>query len=124
MNKNSITKTKELARRRRNKAIRKKIFGTEEMPRLVVFRSINNISGQIINDNTGVTLASLSTLSKEIEIDKSKKKVEQSFEAGLKLGEIALEKGIKQVCFDRGGYLYHGRVKAFAEGARKAGLKI
>ena len=124
MNKNSITKTKELARRRRNKAIRKKIFGTEEMPRLVVFRSINNISGQIINDNTGVTLASLSTLSKEIEIDKSKKKVEQSFEVGLKLGEIALEKGIKQVCFDRGGYLYHGRVKAFAEGARKAGLKI
>jgi large subunit ribosomal protein L18 len=124
MNKNSITKKKELARRRRNKAIRKKIFGTEEMPRLVVFRSINNISGQIINDDSGVTLISLSTLSKEIEIDKSKKKVEQSFEVGLKLGEKALEKGIKQVCFDRGGYLYHGRVKAFAEGARKAGLKI
>ena len=71
-----------------------------------------------------MTLVALSTLSKEIEIDKNKKKVEQSFEVGFKLGEKALGKGIKQVCFDRGGYLYHGRVKAFAEGARKAGLKI
>jgi large subunit ribosomal protein L18 len=124
MKKESITKKKELARKRRVKAIRKKMFGTADMPRLVVFRSINNITGQIINDETGHTLISLSTLSKQIEIDKSKKKVEQSFDVGLKLGEKALEKGIKQVCFDRGGYLYHGRVKAFAEGARKAGLKI
>lgn len=120
----SITKKKELARKRRIKAIRKKMFGTAELPRLAVFRSINNITGQIINDETGVTLISLSTFSKEIEIDKNKKKVEQSFDVGFKLGEKALEKGIKQVCFDRGGYLYHGRVKAFAEGARKAGLKI
>ncbi|KQC07001.1 MAG: 50S ribosomal protein L18 [Candidatus Cloacimonas sp. SDB] len=122
--KNSITKKKELARKRRTKAIRKKIFGTADMPRLVVFRSLKNISGQIINDETGVTLLSLSSLSREIELDKSKKKIEQSFEIGLKLGEKALEKGIKQVCFDRGGFLYHGRVKAFAEGARKAGLII
>jgi large subunit ribosomal protein L18 len=122
--KNSITKKKELARKRRTKAIRKKIFGTADMPRLAVFRSLKNISGQIINDETGVTLLSLSSLSKEIELDKSKKKIEQSFEIGLKLGEKALEKGIKQVCFDRGGFLYHGRVKAFAEGARKAGLII
>jgi len=124
MKKKSITKKKELARKRRIKAIRKKMFGTADMPRLAVFRSINNITGQVINDETGITLISLSTLSKEIEIDKNKKKVEQSFDVGFKLGEKALEKGIKQVCFDRGGYLYHGRVKAFAEGARKAGLKI
>ncbi len=124
MNKNSITKKKELARKRRTKAIRKRMFGTADMPRLAVFRSITNISGQIINDESGVTLVSISTLSKEIEIDKSKKKVEQSFEAGKKLGEKALEKGIKKVCFDRGGFLYHGRVKAFAEGARKAGLEF
>jgi len=122
--KNSITKKKELARKRRTKAIRKKIFGTTEMPRLAVFRSLKNISGQIINDETGETLLSLSSLSREIELDKSKKKIEQSFEIGLKLGEKALEKGIKQVCFDRGGFLYHGRVKAFADGARKAGLII
>jgi len=124
MKKKSITQLKELARKRRIKAIRKKIFGTTEMPRLAVFRSIKNISGQIINDETGTTLLSISTLSKEIELDKSKKKVEQSFDVGFKLGEKALEQGIKEVCFDRGGFLYHGRVKAFADGARKAGLKI
>jgi len=124
MKKKSITQQKELARKRRIKAIRKKIFGTSDMPRLVVFRSAKNISGQIINDETGSTLLSVSTLSSKIELDKSKKKTEQSFDIGFKLGEIALEKGINQVCFDRGGYLYHGRVKAFAEGARKAGLKI
>ena len=120
----SITQKKEQARKRRTKAIRKKVFGTGEMPRLVVFRSLKNISGQIINDETGKTLLSLSTLSKETELDKDKKKIEQSFEVGFKLGEIALKKGIKQVCFDRGGFLYHGRVKAFADGARKAGLII
>ena len=94
------------------------------MPRLAVFRSINNISAQIINDEEGHTLVSVSSSSKDLNIDRSKKKTEQSFEVGKKLGELALKKGIKKVCFDRGGFLYHGRVKALADGARKAGLEF
>ena len=120
----SVTYKKNLARKRRIKAIRKKIFGSEERPRLVVFRSNLNIGGQIINDDLGKTLVSLGTNSNGIEIDKSKKRVEQSFDLGRLLGEKALAQGITQVCFDRGGYLYHGRVKAFAEGVRKAGVKF
>lgn len=118
----SITRDKYLARKRRVKHIRKHMLGTEERPRLVVFRSLKNISGQIIDDEKGVTLVALSTITKDLELDRSKKKVEQSFELGKKLGEMAVAKGISKVCFDRAGYLYHGRVKAFAEGARKAGL--
>ena len=124
MKRESITFIKHVARQRRVKAIRKKLNGTENKPRLVVFRSIKNIYGQIINDEVGKTLVSISTISKDLEIDKTKKKTEQSFEAGQKLGKIALKKGIKEICFDRNGYLYHGRVKAFAEGARKAGLNF
>jgi large subunit ribosomal protein L18 len=118
----SITRDKYLARKRRVKHIRKHMLGTEERPRLVVFRSLKNISGQIIDDEKGVTLVALGTISKDFALDSSKKKVEQSFEVGKKLGELAIAKGISKVCFDRAGYLYHGRVKAFAEGARKAGL--
>ncbi len=124
MKKKSNTYEKSLARVRRKKSIRKKLSGSAERPRLVVFRSLKNISGQIINDEIGKTLISLSTISKDVKLDKTKKKTEQSFEIGLKLGEKALKKGISQVCFDRSGYLYHGRVKAFADGARKAGLKF
>ena len=124
MKRKSITYKKKLARERRIKSIKKKIFGTSEHPRLVVFRSLKNISAQIINDDTKKTLVSLSTISKGIKIDKTKKKTQQSFEVGLKLGEIALKKGITQVRFDRRGYLYHGRVKALADGTRKAGVKF
>lgn len=120
----SVTYKKDLARKRRIKAIRKKISGSEERPRLVVFRSLKNISGQIIDDVNGKTLVALSSNSKDIELDRSKKKTEQSFEVGRLLGEKALAKGITTICFDRGGYLYHGRVKAFAEGVRKAGVKF
>ena len=120
----SVTYRKSLARKRRIKAIRKKVFGSEERPRLVVFRSNLNIGGQVINDDLGKTLVSLYTNSKDIEIDRSKKKTEQSFDLGRLLGEKALAMGITQVCFDRGGFLYHGRVKAFAEGVRKAGVKF
>ncbi len=120
----SVTYKKSLARKRRIKAIRKKVFGSEERPRLVVFRSNLNIGGQVINDDLGKTLVSLYTNSKDIEIDRSKKKTEQSFDLGRLLGEKALAMGITQVCFDRGGFLYHGRVKAFAEGVRKAGVKF
>jgi len=117
----SKTYKKHSARMRRVEAIKKKLRGTEEIPRLSVFRSIKNISGQIINDDAGKTLVSMSTLVKDVEVDRTKKKTEQSFEIGKKLGEKALAAGITKVCFDRGGFLYHGRVKAFADGARKAG---
>ncbi len=124
MDNNAVTLKKYLARQKRRKSIRKKIFGTSERPRLAVFRSLKNINAQIINDDLGNTLVMMSSNSKEIKIDRSKKKVEQSFEVGLKLGEKAVAQGISEVSFDRGGYLYHGRVKALAAGARKAGLKF
>lgn len=124
MDKSSATYKRNLARKRRKKAIRKKIFGTPERPRLAVYRSLSHIRAQIVDDTTGTTLVAFSSFAKDAKIDNSKKKTEQSFEVGKKLGEMALAKGIKKVCFDRGGYLYHGRVKALAEGARKAGLEF
>ncbi len=124
MDKKSVSYIRKSVRSKRRRSIRGKIFGTPEMPRLAVFRSLKNISAQIIDDTTGTTLASYSTIAKDLKIDRSKKKTEQSFEIGQKLGEIALKKGIKKVCFDRAGYLFHGRVKALAEGARKAGLEF
>ncbi|HCX72774.1 MAG TPA: 50S ribosomal protein L18 [Candidatus Cloacimonas sp.] len=120
--KQSKTYRKTQARRHRKLAIKKKIFGTADRPRLVVYRSLKNISAQIIDDTKGHTLISASTVNKDFEIDSSKKKTEISFEIGQKLGEKALENGIKSVRFDRNGYRYHGRVKKLAEGARKAGL--
>ena len=119
MDKSSKTYKKIMAKRRRQKAIRKRIFGNQERPRLAVFRSIKNISAQIIDDEAGVTLVSYSTLAKDFKSEKTKK-TDQSFEVGKKIGELAIEKGIKQIAFDRGGYLYHGRVKALADGVRKA----
>ena len=124
MNKKSITYKRNLARQRRKKSIRKKVFGTPEMPRLAVFRSLNNISAQIIDDTTGKTLVAFSTLTKGLDLNRKKKKTEQSFEVGQNLGKLALKKGIKKIRFDRGGYLYHGRVKALADGIRKAGLEF
>ena len=120
--KQSKTYQKTQARRRRKLAIKKKIFGTSDRPRLVVYRSLKNISAQIIDDTKGVTLVSASTVNKDFEIDDSKKKTEISFEIGKKIGEKALKNGIKTVRFDRNGYQYQGRVKNLAEGARKAGL--
>jgi large subunit ribosomal protein L18 len=124
MNKKSATYKRNLARQRRKKSIRKKVFGTPEMPRLAVFRSLNNISAQIIDDTTGKTLVAFSSLTKGLDLDRKKKKTEQSFEVGQNLGKLALKKGIKKIRFDRGGYLYHGRVKALADGIRKAGLEF
>ncbi len=124
MKKNCITYKKYMARLRRKKSIRKKVFGTEERPRLVVYRSNKNISGQLVNDETGHILMSTSTLSKVTKIDRAKKKRDQSFDVGFQMGNLVLEKGFTHVCFDRNGFLYHGRVRAFAEGARKAGLKF
>lgn len=122
--KKSITYKKYQSRLRRRVSIRKRLRGDAEVPRLAIFRSLKNISAQIINDDLGNTLVSLATNSKEFALDNSKNKTEQSFMLGEKLGAKALAAGITAVRFDRGGFLYHGRVKAFADGARKAGLKF
>jgi len=122
--KKSITYKKYQSRLRRRVSIRKRLRGDAEVPRLAIFRSLKNITAQIINDDLGNTLVSMATNSKEFDLDKSKNKTEQSFMLGEKLGAKALAAGITAVRFDRGGFLYHGRVKAFADGARKAGLKF
>lgn len=120
-------KTRRVQRERRHRRIRKKIWGTAERPRLVVYRSLRNIEGQLVDDDAGVTIFGISTLApelKELEAEGENRKEEQSFAAGKLLAERALEKGVEAVIFDRGGYQYHGRVKAFAEGARDGGLKF
>ncbi|MDZ7722936.1 MAG: 50S ribosomal protein L18 [candidate division KSB1 bacterium] len=117
---------KKRARAKRRKHIRKVIKGTAERPRLVVFRSNKSIYGQIIDDTSGTTLASSSSLSSGIKekVDAAKNKVEQAKIVGSHIAEAAKEKKIDKVVFDRAGYRYHGRVKAFAEGARKGGLNF
>lgn len=109
----------------RHKRVRKDLNGTPEKPRLCVFRSNKNISVQLIDDVNGVTLAAASTLDKEL---KGQIEYGGNKEAAKKVGEAiakrALEKGIETVAFDRGGFLYHGRVKELADGAREAGLKF
>ncbi len=113
--------TKTDRRIRIKRGIRKKISGTSERPRLSVFRSNTGIFAQLIDDTRGVTLVSISM--RELG-DKAKLNIANSRQAGLKLAEKARAAGIDQVVFDRNGYLYHGNVKAFAEGARKGGLKF
>ena len=105
---------------KRHKRVRAKISGTPECPRLNVFRSETNIYAQIIDDTTGHTLAAASSLDKDFEGRGST--VEAAKKVGLAVAARAKEKGIETVVFDRGGYLYHGRVKALAEGAREGGL--
>ncbi len=113
-------------RLRIKQTIRKRVFGSTERPRFSVYRSLNDIYGQIIDDVTGKTLVALSTNSKEVkgELAAAKTKVEKSSVVGKLLAKKALEKNISAVVFDRNGYLYHGRVKAFADGAREGGLKF
>ena len=121
--KKSITFIKKQARERRVLAIRKKLSGTAQRPRLVVFRSLNHIYAQIIDDDLGNTLVAMSTKAKG-ETFAGKTKTEKSREVGLKLAEKALAAGIADICFDRAGFKYHGRIKALAEGAREGGLKF
>lgn len=104
--------------------IRKKIQGTAERPRLSVFRSNKQISVQVIDDEKGVTLASATSRVKEIAEQAKITKTEQARLVGKLAAKNAIEKGITNVVFDRGGYLYHGRVKALAEAAREGGLKF
>jgi large subunit ribosomal protein L18 len=112
-------------RLRKHDRVRKKIKGTAERPRLNVFRSLKNIYVQVIDDTTGTTLVAASTLDEAIKgkIANGGNKAAAK-EVGKLIGQKAIEKGIKKVVFDRGGYLYHGRVKELAEGAREAGLEF
>ena len=112
-------------RLRRKLRVRKKVQGTEARPRLTVYRSLNHIYAQVINDTTGQTLAAASTLSKELQ---GKLKASGDAGAAQAVGELvahkALEQGIKKVVFDRNGFLYHGRIKKLAEAARQKGLEF
>ena len=112
-------------RERRHRRVRKKVVGTTERPRLAVYRSLNNIEAQVIDDTRGVTLLGISTLSGNVKEGSTElSKADRGRLAGKLLAEKAKEQGITKVVFDRGGYLYHGRVKAFAEGAREGGLEF
>ena len=118
-------KTKVEHRTKRRASIRKRVGGDAERPRLAVFRSLKHIYAQVINDVTHETLVHSSSLGKALkaELEKTKKK-DQAKKIGALVAKACLEKGIEKVVFDRGGYLYHGRVKALADGAREAGLKF
>lgn len=113
------------ARDRRHERIRKKVMGTSVRPRLTVYRSLNHMHAQIIDDTKGHTIISASSLDKEFKDKKSHKgNIETAKQIGELIAKRALGKGVKKVVFDRGGYLYHGRVKALAEAAREAGLEF
>jgi large subunit ribosomal protein L18 len=112
-------------RLRRHKRVRRNIQGTNERPRLNVFRSLNQIYVQVIDDLEGNTLVSASSIEKELASQlKGKSKTEQARIVGETVAKRATEQGLKQVVFDRGGYKYHGRVRALAEAAREAGLEF
>ncbi|MBY0095423.1 50S ribosomal protein L18 [Mesobacillus maritimus] len=119
-----ITKAdKNATRRKRHARVRAKVSGTAARPRLNVFRSNKHIYAQLIDDVNGVTLASASTMDKEVNVEST-----GNLEAAVKVGELvakrAVEKGVSEVVFDRGGYLYHGRIKALADAARENGLQF
>lgn len=116
---------KRLARQRRHRRVRSTISGTAERPRLNVFRSLKHIYSQVIDDATGQTLVSASTLDREVSaLLGERNKTEQASIVGQVLARRALDKGISRVVFDRGGWAYHGRVKALADGARQEGLEF
>ena len=121
-----MIKKKKNSRLRSKIKIRSKISGVKEKPRLTIYRSLNNIFAQLIDDSEGNTLVSASSLSKELaeELKNTKGKTSKSKMVGKLVAKKALEKNISQVVFDRNGYRYHGRVKAIADGAREGGLKF
>lgn len=121
----SQNKSRNTARVRRHVRVRKSISGTPARPRLNVFRSLNEIYAQVIDDVAGITLVSASTIDQELrEQLKGHKRIEQARMVGKAIAERAQTKGITEVAFDRGGYKYIGRVKALADGAREGGLKF
>ena len=114
-------KTRESGRIRRHERVREKVRGSAARPRLAVYRSLTHIYAQLIDDEAGTTLAAASSLEKK---DDKQKKSEWAKAVGAQLGERAKAKGISEVVFDRGGYRYHGRVKALADGVRAAGVRV
>jgi large subunit ribosomal protein L18 len=118
-------KSRQQKRQRRHVTVRKKLMGTAEKPRVSVFRSLSQIYVQLIDDVNGKTLVAASTIEKDLRAKiGSGKKTDQAREIGKVLAQRAKSKGIQRAVFDRGGYRYHGRVKALAEGAREAGLQF
>ncbi len=121
----SKTTPKRLAQKRRHARVRKRVSGAVERPRMSIYRSLNHIYAQVINDEEGRTLVSASTLDMEAKSQVvGKNKTEQAKIVGKLVAERALNAGITQVVFDRGGFIYHGRVKALADVSREAGLKF
>jgi large subunit ribosomal protein L18 len=120
--------SKDTTRQRVHSRIRKKLQGSEERPRLNVYRSLNHIYAQLIDDDKGITIAAASTTIGSKQAKGNKKKtggnLASAKEVGKEIAQRAQEKGVKQVVFDRGGYLYHGRIKALADAAREAGLEF
>ncbi len=117
--------TRETARQKRKSRIRKRVFGTEQRPRLSVFRSAKHIYAQIVVDSTGSTILAASTMSPEIRGAVGElKKCDVAKKVGELIGRKAAEKNITTVVFDRNGFLYHGRIKALADGARESGLEF
>ncbi|MFH1940551.1 MAG: 50S ribosomal protein L18 [bacterium] len=123
---NNRSSIRRLRRQRIKKHIHKHIQGTSECPRLTVYRSLKAIYAQVVDDTTHRTLCSVSSLSKELrgEVQKAKNNIEVGRIVGKTMGEEVKKRNIERVVFDRNGYLYHGRVKAVADGAREAGLKF
>ncbi|PIR17288.1 MAG: 50S ribosomal protein L18 [Deltaproteobacteria bacterium CG11_big_fil_rev_8_21_14_0_20_49_13] len=119
-----MAKTKTEGRLRRKKRIRRDLSGTDARPRLSIFKSDRHISGQIINDEVHSTLVCASSLEKTFKSDKDMPKIAGAKKIGALLAERAIAKGIKAVVFDRNGFAYHGRVKAFADAAREKGLSF
>lgn len=120
---NSAQKSYQLARRQQR--VRQRVFGTDERPRLNVYRSLNNIYAQLIDDGAGRTLVSVSTLSGDAKAQvKRGGNIEAAKAVGRLIAERAKSKGVENVVFDRSGYIYHGRIRALAEAAREAGLKF
>jgi large subunit ribosomal protein L18 len=112
------------ARQRRHRRIRVTLSGTGQRPRLNVFRSLQHIYAQVIDDTSGITLAAASTNEADVRASMTGSKTERARVVGKTIAERAREKGVEAVVFDRGGYLYHGRVKALADAAREAGLEF
>jgi len=116
---------KEQKRLYRHKRVKKKVIGTSERPRLCVHRSLKNLTAQVVDDSKQKIILGLSTISKECRSSiKSGGNIEGAKQLGQLLAKKAVDQGIKKVCFDRGGYIFHGRVKAFADAAREGGLEF
>lgn len=120
MSNKSKSQQRERVRLKRHRRVRRRISGTPERPRLVVHRSLRNVSAQLVDDMSATTILGVTSLGLELE----GAKIEQARETGREIARRAKEQGITRVVFDRGGYLYHGRVQALAEGAREGGLEF